>query len=85
LIPVTIGSQDGKNQINVAVLEEWDTGTSICSNGSGPDLMGRLCRRVLALIKYKVSADVAVSEHMVRVLEMWLQKRGISIYTELDL
>jgi hypothetical protein len=39
-------------------------------------------RRALVLIKYKVGADEAVDDHMVQVLEGWLQKRGISIYTD---
>jgi hypothetical protein len=43
--------------------------------------MEKLCKWALALIKYKVGADGAVDEHMVQVLEAWLQRKGISIYT----
>jgi hypothetical protein len=45
-------------------------------------LMGKLCKRALVLIKYKVGADVDVSDRMVQALEEWLQRRRISIYTE---
>jgi hypothetical protein len=51
-------------------------------NRSGPDLTGKLCRRVMALIRWKVGADKAVTEHVVQALEEWLQRRGISIYTD---
>jgi hypothetical protein len=44
--------------------------------------MGKLCRRVLALIQWQVGADKAVSEHVVQVLEEWLHRQGISIYTD---
>jgi hypothetical protein len=48
-------------------------------------VMGKLCRRALALIKHKVGADGAVSGCMVQALASWLQLRGIAIYTETEL
>jgi hypothetical protein len=37
----------------------------------------------MALIRWQCSTDTAVDDRMVRVLEGWLRKRGISIYTDL--
>jgi hypothetical protein len=48
-------------------------------------MMGKLCIRVLALIKHKVGTDGAVDEHMAWALATWLQRQGISIYTEQEL
>jgi hypothetical protein len=48
-------------------------------------LMGKLCRRALALIKHKVSADGSVSDHMAQALATWLWQWGITIYTESEL
>jgi hypothetical protein len=45
-------------------------------------LTGKLCRRVIALIRWQCSADSAVNDRMVRTLEAWLWRRGISIYTD---
>jgi hypothetical protein len=70
------------DKTNQASNEGWDSGTSISDQSSRTALMGKLCKRVLALIKYKVSVDNAVDGHMVQVLEAWLCKRGISIYTD---
>jgi hypothetical protein len=52
------------------------------SGPQGPELMGKLCRRVLALIKWKVSHDRNITESTVQALESWLWVRGISIYTD---
>jgi hypothetical protein len=56
----------------------WDTGSRDTSV-----LTGKLCRRVMVLIQWKVGTDKAVMEHMVRALEQWLHNRGISIYMDL--
>jgi hypothetical protein len=48
-------------------------------------LMGKLCRRSMALIKHKVSADGSVSNHMAQALASWLRQQGITIYTETEL
>jgi hypothetical protein len=52
---------------------------------SGSVLMGKLCRRALALIKHKVSADGSVSDHMAQALATWLWQWGITIYIEAEL
>jgi hypothetical protein len=52
---------------------------------SGSVLMGKLGRRVLTLIKHKVSADGSVSDCMAQALTTWLRQRGITIYTEAEL
>jgi hypothetical protein len=52
---------------------------------SGSVLMGKLCRRVLVLIKHKVSADGSVSDRMAQALATWLRQQGITIYTETKL
>jgi hypothetical protein len=63
--------------------EKWDSGTRSVSHTGQSDLMGKLCRRVMVLIRWKVGANVAVMEHVVRALEEWLHRQGISIYTDL--
>jgi hypothetical protein len=60
-----------------------DSGTRSVSHDSSTELTGKLCQRMMALIQWKVGADKAVTEHMVWVLEEWLHRRGISIYTDL--
>jgi hypothetical protein len=82
LIKVQTGLQQGMNQVVRPNSREQDTGPSIEVDTIRPDLIGKLCRWALALIKYKVGADVDVSERMVRALEEWLQRWGITIYTE---
>jgi hypothetical protein len=67
---------EGRDEpVESRVLGEWDS-------GSGSDLTGKLCWCVMALIRWKVGADKAVTEHVVWALEEWLQRRGISIYTD---
>jgi hypothetical protein len=57
-----------------------------CNNlTSGSVVMGKLCRRALALIKHKVGADGSVSDHMAQALASWLWRQGITIYTEREL
>jgi hypothetical protein len=46
-------------------------------------LTGKLCQRVMALIRWQCGIDGAVDDRMVRTLEGWLRRRGISIYTDL--
>jgi hypothetical protein len=48
-------------------------------------LMGKLCRRVLALIKHKVGTDGSVSNCMAQALATWLWQWGITIYIESEL
>jgi hypothetical protein len=79
LVHLLIGLLQGTNQ---ASNEQQNSRTSNDDQPSRSAMMGKLCKRVLALIKYKVGADGAVDEHMVQALEAWLQKRGISIYTD---
>jgi hypothetical protein len=52
---------------------------------SGLILMGKLCRRALALIKHKVGVDGSVSDHMAQALATWLWQWGITINTETEL
>jgi hypothetical protein len=82
LIHLEVSSLQGMNQASKALPEEWDSGTSDHNSESRLVLMGKLCRRALVLIKYKVGADKAVDDYMVKALEAWLWKRGISIYTD---
>jgi hypothetical protein len=63
--------------------EERDSGIRSVSHAGQAELTGKLCRHVMALIRWKVGADIAVTEHVVRALEEWLCRRGISIYTDL--
>jgi hypothetical protein len=60
-----------------------DSGTRSVSHTGESELMGKLCQRVMALIRWQVGADIAVTEHVVQVLEEWLWRRGLSIYTDL--
>jgi hypothetical protein len=46
-------------------------------------IMGKLCQQVMALIRWKKGLDMRITEGMVRALEAWLWRRGISIYTKL--
>jgi hypothetical protein len=62
--------------------EERDSGTKSVSHIGSAELTGKLCWHVMALIRWKVGADVAVTEHVVRALEEWLHRRGITIYTD---
>jgi hypothetical protein len=36
----------------------------------------------MALIKWKKGLDLRVTEKMIKELESWLQRRGVSIYTD---
>jgi hypothetical protein len=67
----------------VLTPRERDSGTKSVSHGGSAELTGKLCQHMMALIQWKVGADVAVTEHVVRALEEWLCRRGISIYTDL--
>jgi hypothetical protein len=67
--------EEGDEPVGLRVMGERDSGT-------WPDLTGKLCRCVMALIWWRVGADKAVTEHVVRALEEWLWRRGISIYTD---
>jgi hypothetical protein len=62
---------------------EWDSETRSVSHGGSAELTGKLCRRVMALIQWKVGADVAVTDRVVWALEEWLRRRGIAIHTDL--
>jgi hypothetical protein len=59
-----------------------DSGTAPADQNERSALTGKLCKRVLVLIKWQCSADTAVDDRMVQALTGWLRKRGISIYTE---
>jgi hypothetical protein len=62
---------------------ERDSGTAPMTQSDRGVLTGKLCKRVMVLIKWQCSTDTAVDACMVRALEEWLQRRGISIYTDL--
>jgi hypothetical protein len=59
-----------------------NTATSV-SQDECSALTGKLCKRVLALIRWQCGADTAVDNRMIQALTGWLRKRGISIYTEM--
>jgi hypothetical protein len=91
LIRLAMGSQNESNRVDLE--SKRDNGTGVKNkerdNGSISDdrhitygLMDKLCKCALVLIKHKVGADLAVSDRMVRVLKEWLQRRGLTIYTE---
>jgi hypothetical protein len=61
---------------------ERDSGTRSVSHGGSTELTGKLCQHMMVLIWLKVGADKVVKECMVRALEEWLHRRGISIYTD---
>jgi hypothetical protein len=63
--------------------EEWDNGIKIRDHKGSAELTGKLCRRVMALIWWKVGTNKAVTDCMVQALEEWLHRRGISIYMDL--
>jgi hypothetical protein len=62
---------------------ERNNGKEIREQGGSAQLTGKLCKRVMALICWRVGTDKAVSEHMVQALEELLHRWGISIYTDL--
>jgi hypothetical protein len=62
---------------------EWDNGTGSAGHKGRAELTGKLCWCMMALIWWKVGADKAVTEHVVRALVEWLHRQGISIYTDL--
>jgi hypothetical protein len=62
---------------------ERDSGTAPVTQDDRGVLTGKLCKRVMALIKWQCGADTVVDDRMVRALEGWLRRRGISIYTDL--
>jgi hypothetical protein len=70
----------GQRKVTHVDSKERDSGTA---PNERPELTGKLCRRVMALIRWQCGADGAVDACMVRALEGWLRKRGISIYTDL--
>jgi hypothetical protein len=66
---------EGDESAALQTVREWDS-------ESVPDLTGKLCWHVMALIRWKVGADKAVTERVVWVLEEWLRRQGTSIYTD---
>jgi hypothetical protein len=63
--------------------KEWDNGKEADLNQEGSaTLTGKLYWRVMALIRWQVGANRAVMEHVVQVLEEWLCRQGITIYTD---
>jgi hypothetical protein len=85
LIRIWTSLMEGMSQVAIDEWEEWDNGPSVKIDAIRSELTRKLCRRALVLIKHKVGADVDISEHMVRALETWLCRWGITIYTEPDL
>jgi hypothetical protein len=63
--------------------QEQDSGTGAVHQTGSAELTGKLCQRVMVLIRWKVGTDKAVMGHMVQVLEEWLHRHSISIYTDL--
>jgi hypothetical protein len=45
-------------------------------------ITGRLCQRVMALIKWKKGLMPDISQEVMGEVEAWLRRRGISIYTD---
>jgi hypothetical protein len=45
-------------------------------------IMGRMCKRV-AVIRWKQGVDPGIDKGMMEDIERWLQRRGVSIYTDL--
>jgi hypothetical protein len=82
LIRAQTSLQEGTNHNSRNKQVEQNNSSSIEIDAIKAGMMGKLCRRALVLIKHKVGTDVSIDEHMVRVLEAWLQNRGITIYTE---
>jgi hypothetical protein len=82
LICLTINLQEGMNQQFEPVRSGQDSGSGTPPKDINAQLMGKLCKWVLVLIKHKMGADVHVSDRMVRALKEWLRRHGISIYTE---
>jgi hypothetical protein len=72
-----------KTSHRVLTHEERDSGTKAPHHRSSAELTGKLCHRVMALIRWRVGADRAVMDHIVWALGEWLHRRGISIYTDL--
>jgi hypothetical protein len=70
---------------HMTTIREHDNGFPGNDHTSGSVLMGKLCRRALALIKHKVGADGSVSDRMAQALATWLRQWGITIYTESEL
>jgi hypothetical protein len=64
-------------------LTKQDNGSTAESHNDWAALTGKLCQRVMALIRWQCKMDKAVDACMVQVLEGWLRNRGISIYTDL--
>jgi hypothetical protein len=62
--------------------KERDSGKDAQGQQSSAEFTGKLCKQVMALIRWKVGTDKAVDEHVVQALERWLWNRGISIYTD---
>jgi hypothetical protein len=54
--------------------EKWDSGNQSATHTRNVELTGKLCRHVMALIRWKVGADKAMSKHVVWVLEEWLRR-----------
>jgi hypothetical protein len=65
--------------MNPALKREQDNGTSPDDQTVRSVVMGKLCKRALALIKHKGGADGAVDDHMAQALAAWLQRWGITI------
>jgi hypothetical protein len=71
------------------VNESWVThegrggGNQSVTQTGNAELTEKLCQCVMVLIWWKVGTNKVMSEHVVWVLEEWLQRRGLSIYTDL--
>jgi hypothetical protein len=70
---------------DATISNHSNSDTSHKTMGIESVVMGKLCRRVLALIKHKVGTDGAVSNRMAQALASCLRLWGITIYTETEL
>jgi hypothetical protein len=82
LICLSIDSLEGMSWWFEPGRSKRDSGSGIPSGDINAQLMEKLCKWALVLIKHKVGTDVDVSDHMVQALEEWLRRCRISIYTE---
>jgi hypothetical protein len=76
-------AESSQGQLTQDDIREQDSGSAPVKPDDRAALTGRLCRHVMALIRWQCGVDGAVDDCMVRALEVWLRRRGISIYTDL--
>jgi hypothetical protein len=73
-----LGDGNGDHQSSTDVITQVCDGVGQCRS----TITGRLCKRVLAYIKWRSGTDVDIDASVMDSLGRWLHNSGISVYID---